>query len=122
MPERTCTRCGHEGLTEACPTCTVEWENRRDASEMTPEERLAEFRSWGGILEIDWPKVHQRIEELVGRPVWTYEMGTIGTPYLEHEILTGQHPSMAGVLAKLPADKPVIVVDGDAASTEADDA
>jgi hypothetical protein len=107
---RTCTRCGHEGLTEACPTCTAEWENRRDASEMTPDERLAEYRSWGGILEIDWPKVHQRIEELVGRPVWTHEMGTSGIPYLEHEILTGAHPSMEGVLAKLPADKLVFVV------------
>jgi hypothetical protein len=77
---------------------------------MTPEERLAEFRSPGAILEIDWPKVHQRIEELVGRPVWTHELGTGGMAYLEHEILTGHHPSMEGVLAKLPADKPVIVV------------
>lgn len=108
---RTCTRCAHEGLTEACPTCTAEWEERRDASKMTPEERLAEFRSWGGVLEIDWPKVHQRIEELVGRPVWTHELGTSGLPYLEHEILTGDHPTMEGVLAKLPADKPVVVLD-----------
>jgi hypothetical protein len=108
---RTCTRCGHADLTEACPTCTAEWENRRDANDMTPDERLAEFRSWGDILEIDWPKVHQRIEELVGRPVWTHELGSDGRPYLEHEILTGSHPSMEGVLAKLPADKPVIVVD-----------
>jgi rRNA maturation protein Nop10 len=29
---RTCTRCGHADLTEACPTCTAEWENRRDAA------------------------------------------------------------------------------------------
>lgn len=84
---------------------------------MTPEERLAEFRSWGPVLEIDWPKLHQRIEELVGRPVWTHEMGTSGIPYLEHEILTGQHPSMDGVLAKLPADKPVIVVESDSAAS-----
>lgn len=108
---RTCTRCGTPDLTEACPTCTAEWDGRPDATTMTPEERLAEFRSWGGILEIDWPKVHKRIEELVGRPVWTHEMGTSGLPYLEHEILTGQHPSMDGVLAKLPADKPVVVVE-----------
>lgn len=99
---RTCTRCGTPDLIEACPVCTREWENRRDASEMTPEDRLAEFRSWGGILEIDWPKVHERIEELVGRPVFTHEMGTSGLPYLEHEILTGTHPTLDGVMAKLP--------------------
>jgi hypothetical protein len=109
---RTCSRCGHVDVTEACPTCTVEWENRRDASEMTPEERVAEFRSWGPTLEIDFAKVHERIEELVGRPVWTHEMGTAGMAYLEHEILTGTHPSMDGVLAKLPADMPIITGDG----------
>jgi hypothetical protein len=110
---RTCTHCGTEGLTEACPRCTEEWEHRRDVTEMTPEERLAEFRAWDGVLEIDFSKVHKRIEELVGRPVWTHELGTSGIPYLEHEILTGQHPSMAGVLAKLPADKAVAVVVSD---------
>ena len=25
---RTCTRCGHPDLTEACPTCTADCENR----------------------------------------------------------------------------------------------
>lgn len=107
---RTCTRCGTPDLTEACPVCTEAWEDRRDATEMTPDERLEEFRSWGGVLEIDWPKVHKRFEELVGRPVWTHELGTSGIPYLEHEILTGQHPTMEGVLAKIPADKQVISV------------
>src|SRR5688500_9429688 len=73
---RTGTRCGHEGLTAACPTCTTEGEHRRDVAGMTPEERLEEFRSWGDVLEIDFAKVHKRIEELVGRPVWTHELGT----------------------------------------------
>lgn len=110
MTTRTCTRCGHPDLTEACPTCTIEWENRRDAEDMTPEERLAEFRGWGTVLEIDFAKVRQRIEELVGRPVFTHEMGTSGVAYLEHEILTGTHPTAEGVMAKFPADKPVIPV------------
>jgi uncharacterized Zn finger protein (UPF0148 family) len=108
---RTCTRCGTPDLTQACPVCTLEWENRREAVEMSPEERLAEFQSWGPVLEIDFDKLQQRIEELVGRPVWTHELGTSGVAYLEHEILTAQHPSLDGVLAKIPADKQVIVVD-----------
>lgn len=115
---RTCTRCGTPDLTEACPVCTAWWEQRPPAESLTREQRLSEFRSWGPILEIDWPKVHQRIEELVGRPVWTHEMGTDRLPYLEHEIITGEHPTMDGVLAKLPADKPVIVVRTESADGE----
>ena len=71
----------------------------------------AEYRSWGPILEIDFDKLHQRIEELVGRPVFTHEMGTSGVDYLEHEILTGTHPDFDGILAKLPEGKPVAVVE-----------
>lgn len=106
---RTCKRCGHPDLYEACPTCLAEWENRRDASEMTPEERVAEFDSWDS-LEIEFAKIHQRIEELVGRPVFTHELGTSGVPYLHHEILTSERPGLDGILAKLPADKPVLLV------------
>ncbi len=108
---RTCTRCGHADLEGVCPTCTEEWENRRDVDTMTDEERAEEFRSWGPVLEIDFSKLQQRIEELVGRPVWTHELAR--PELLEHEILSGHHPSMEGVLAKLPADKPVIVVESD---------
>lgn len=107
---RTCSRCGHTDLTEACPTCTAEWESRRDAADMNPQERLDEFRSWGDILEIDFAKVHQRIEELVGRPVFTHELGTSGVAYLEHEILTGTRPTLDGVMAKAPPDMPVVQV------------
>jgi len=95
---RTCSRCSTSGLTEACPVCTEEWESRRDAAEMTPEERWAEFESWGPILEIDFSKLHKRIEELVGRPVFTHELGTSGVPYLKYEILSGEHPSFEGQL------------------------
>ncbi len=109
MSTRTCSRCGHESVTNGCPTCTTEWESRRDASDMTADERLAEFKSWGPILEIDFDKFHQRIEELVGRSVWTHELAQ--PELLEHEIATGTHPTFEGVLAKLPIDKPVIMIE-----------
>lgn len=41
---------------------------------MTPSEREKEFRSWGKA-EIEFSKIHKRLEELVGRPVWTHEFG-----------------------------------------------
>lgn len=109
--KRTCSRCGTPDLTTACPRCTEEWENRRDAAEMTADERLAEFQSWRPVLEIDFDKLHKRIEELVGRPVWTHELAR--PELLDHEIATGEQPGMEGVLAKLPADKSVIVVEGE---------
>lgn len=109
---RICTRCA-TGVADGqpCPTCVKAWEKRTDASEMTPEERAAEFDSWTGVLEIGFSMLHERIEELVGRPVWTHELARI--ELLRHEILTGEHPSMEGVLAKLPADMPVLVVEGE---------
>jgi ferredoxin len=113
VSERVCTRCGTRCV-EACPTCTAEWEDRSDAASMSPEERVAEFESWGSVLEIDFPKLHKRIEELVGRPVWTHELAR--PELLRHEILTGDHPTLEGVMAKLPADKPVIVVETDGPS------
>ena len=109
MKPRTCSRCGTAAVIEACPTCTIEWENRRAADEMTVDERLAEFRSWGPILEIDFAKMHERFEELVGRPVWTHELAK--PELLEHEIATGTRPTMEGVLAKFPDGKPIVCVD-----------
>jgi hypothetical protein len=107
---RICTRCG-TACTDACPTCTAWWHQRPDASGMSAEERAAEFDSWGPVLEIDFGKFHQRMEELVGRPVWTHEFAR--PELLRHEIATNTHPTMEGVVAKLPPDKPVIVVTDD---------
>lgn len=106
--ERTCSVCGTEGLTGECPVCAAAWEKRRPAEEMTREERTAALDALPEKLEIEFSKIHQRIEELVGRPVFTHEMGTMA--YLRHEILTGDIPSLDGIMAKFPADKPVIPI------------
>ena len=42
---------------------------------LLPSQREEEMRSLDGPLEIPFEMIHQRIEELVGRPVWTHEMG-----------------------------------------------
>lgn len=71
---RNCTRCGTETDAE-CPSCLDWFENHRpDPADMTADERMREMESWK-IAEISFGKIHQRIEELVGRPVWTHEMG-----------------------------------------------
>ncbi len=53
--------------------------------------------------------MHERLERLVGRPVYTHEMAY--PEYLVHEVKTGNRPSVEGIIAKLPDDKPVIVVE-----------
>jgi hypothetical protein len=108
---RTCTRCGTTVEAKAeCPQCRAWYEARPDPDTMTAEERVAELRSWT-TTEIDFEKIHRRIGELVCRDVLTHELAR--PDLLEHEILTGQRPSLEGIIAKLPADMPVIVVRAD---------
>jgi hypothetical protein len=111
---RTCTRCGT--LVEwkpgerpgGCPTCINEWEHRKDPRRMTVEERLTEFDSWGPILEIPFDMLQQRMQELVGRPIWTHEFAS--PDFLRKEIETGELANFGDVLDKLPKNKPVVVL------------
>jgi len=74
--ERVCHICGT--ITDTfCPICTENFASRRPAKEMTIEEKIEEIEMWMGPLEIDFGLVHQRLEELFGRPVWTHEIADI---------------------------------------------
>lgn len=100
-------------LDEYCPGCLTDFETRRDAREMTGEERVAAFDAIPQILTQPFANIQQRIEELVGRPVWTHELAYLDS--LREEILmnyTIGDPGnyMERVLEKIPADKQVIVV------------
>ena len=94
-----------------CEACMETFNSRRDATTMTAQERADEFRWWGRILTIEFSDLHQRFEELVGRPVWTHELAR--PDLLIAEIERGTPSSFGDVLDKIPADKPVIVVKTD---------
>ena len=114
--ERDCHICGTH-CTTWCPKCVADFENRQAAEEMTPEERVSEFEMWEGPLEIPIRMLHKRLEELVGRPIWTHELGTEGCEPLKAEILDSHPATMSDVLNKIPKDKDVILVgDSDAKS------
>lgn len=103
---RDCSRCGTR-CEEECPTCCEWYEQRPDpATEMTPEERVQEVRSWK-ICEISFGKIQKRIEELVGRSVWTHEMVDFEGLAEEARKRTGDASKM---IDRLPKDKPVAVV------------
>lgn len=97
------------GAKDSCPDCLAWFEARPDAATMTPEERVTEMGQWFGVLEIDFSKLHQRIEELVGRPVWTHEL-------VHEEALTEEARHRTGaldhgvVIARVPEGKPVIAL------------
>lgn len=86
----------HDG---PCPECDTEYETRRDVLLMTSQERADELEKWfDNILTIDFSKLHKRIEELVGRPVWTHEMGD---PHvLVREVLLGEQVALSDVVKK----------------------
>lgn len=104
---RICHICGTE-CESWCPTCVDAFPARRAVSKMSPTERATELRSLVGPLEIPFLMLHQRIEELVGRPVWTHELARPGS--LVDEIESGKSASMAVIIDKVPAAKRLVMI------------
>jgi hypothetical protein len=90
---------------------------------MSAEERCAELRWFlhadgGELIAKGYGKfehIHKRIEELVGRSVWTHEL--LFEDELCEEIRTGVRPSMDDIVMRMQMaagpDKPVLTVDVD---------
>lgn len=95
-------------LSAECPDCMEAFTNRRDPNIMTGDERAAELRWWGDILTIPFGDLHQRIEELVGRGVFTHEM--IGWDRSIEEARTRKHPTPNEILNQIPPEKRIIVI------------
>ena len=100
--QRNCHTCGHQ-CESFCPVCVLAFETRRPVAEMTNEDRAVELRAWGGPLEIPFPSVLKRIEELMGRSVWTHEMANFDS--LVAELTSGKIAHLADVIAKVPPEK-----------------
>ncbi len=108
MTERICHICGTR-CAENCPTCTANFPSRKSAGKMTLDERLAEFDLLGGILEFDFSLLHKRMEELIGRTVWTHEFAK--PEQLRAEMISGQRASIENVIEKLASyGKPTIII------------
>lgn len=101
----------HTQLNGVCPDCAERLENLPDASEMTVDERAGELQDWVDkeILTVPFGDLQQRIEVLVGRPVWTHEL--VGIDSLIAEIRNQQPATFSDVLDKIPDHVKVIVVE-----------
>lgn len=73
---RICHLCGNQVEdNQVCQPCVDDWPNLPDPERMSGHQRAVEMRLLGGPLEVPFPMLHKRIEALVGRGVWTHEMG-----------------------------------------------
>lgn len=119
METRTCHLCGTVcGKAAFCQTCVANFPNRRSADDMAPAERGGELVALFGVLEMPFDLVHQRIEELVGRPVWTHEMG-LNKDGLIAEARGARHATMDEIVGQLAqTGKLVIVLTEDGRQTQ----
>jgi hypothetical protein len=107
---RVCHLCENVvGAQEQCPTCTAAFPHRRDAAMMSVEERVQEFERWIGVLEIDFSLMHQRLEELAGRPIWTHELGR--PEQIVAEIRAQQPSTLTEIIAKAGPNSIIVAVD-----------
>lgn len=113
LPEVKCPEHGSP-LPPSCPACVERMQ--RSVESMTGDERAAELEHWGEqVLTVEFADLHRRIEQLVGRPVWTHELGTVGWVNLVAEARSQQHPvdleaHVIGSLDQVAGTRPVVVV------------
>ena len=95
-----------------CLPCIEGFKARRDANTMTGEERADELLTMCRIVTMPFTNIHQRVEELVGRPVFTHELGGEERfNLLVEEARTQKHIGLGEILDKIPGDKPIIVLE-----------
>ena len=109
-PARICHICKNSvPYKQFCEYCVKAFENLPNPEDMTSQERVKEMKLWKGSLEIPFSMLHERIEALLGRSVWTHEMG-LNWEDLVVEAGTREHPNIASILDLIPEEKRLVVV------------
>jgi hypothetical protein len=103
----TCEKHNISDLVSWCPACVSEFENRQQPA--TQAERIAAFRTIPDQLTIPFSDIHQWMTEIMGRDVFTHEFAR--PDLLLAELEDGHTATLNEVLGKLPADKPIILVE-----------
>lgn len=109
MNTRTCHWCEQSvPAKESCPHCLASFPNRKAAHELSPDEREAEARSleWA---EVPFPMIHGRLEELIGRPVWTHEFGLNWEGLMKESRWEERPATMAEIIDLIPEEKRIII-------------
>lgn len=113
VPKVTKDEAERLGLPFGCPAHLAEMEQAPDPVVMTGDERAEEVtKHLCSPMFVPMDLIHQRIEALVGRPVWTHEMAR--AEHLAEEARTWQHPvdleaHVIGSLDQMAGNRPVII-------------
>lgn len=108
METRICHWCEQPvAKEEYCPRCSETFKQRPEPHTMTPEQRQEEFEALGWCeVPFDW--IHERIEALVGRPVWTHELG-LNSQGLWQECRWESRPAtMEEIIELIPEEKRIV--------------
>jgi hypothetical protein len=76
-----------------CKFCLEERAKLPPVESMTMNERETEFNYWldRNQITVDWDTFKGRLDELLGRDIFTHELGTSGLPFLRAE-MAGKKP------------------------------
>jgi hypothetical protein len=96
-----------EPLTQPCVTCCAEFPGPVPESADARADEIERLSN--AVLTVPFDVLHERFDRLVGRPLLSHELAY--TDLLVHEVKTGTVPSLEGIIAKLPADMPIIVIE-----------
>lgn len=114
---RLCHWCGAsvpmEPEPEFCAACLEAFPLRPDPTSMTPDEREAEMRTLDGPLEVPFSLLHGRIEELVGRPVFTHEMALNWEGLCREARWEAPGSTLADVIELIPEEKRIVLIADD---------
>lgn len=91
-----------------CIDCVDNWYLRLATETMTPDEREQEFRSFDGPMEVPFELYHKRIEQLVGRPIWTHEIGLNWEGLCKECRWENRPATMNEILTLIPEDRLII--------------
>lgn len=113
VPKVTRAEAEAAGIPFGCPECLAEMDLGRSPDEMPGDAREAEVLRWLCCpMFVPMDRIHERIEALVGRPVWTHEM--VRAERLAEEARTWKHPidleaHVIGSLDQMAGSKPVLI-------------
>jgi hypothetical protein len=91
----------NQQVTGACPDCMREYDLLPDPETMTSQERGDEMLRWDNVLTVPFDKLHVRIEKLVGRGVFTHEMGLNYAGLVDEAYGREVHPTDEEIIARL---------------------
>jgi hypothetical protein len=75
---------------------------------------MVEMDDLGGPTEVPFCLIHARIEALVGRPVYTHEMGLNWEGLVREASWNSDRPTIREIIDLIPPEKRVVVrVDGE---------